>query len=175
MGVLLLRHGEADWALVNRHGWPGAAVDWAPLTEQGRRLAASVAETLADTGITRILSSPMTRALQTAAIVSRRLDVPLDVEVDLREWLPDETFSWSTEAEVQRAYQDFLAHDGIRAPDHPLAWEEMAPLRERAAAVLRPHVTSEGRVLAVCHEVVIHALTGVQQTALCGARPYEPG
>lgn len=36
-----------------------------------------------------ILSSPYTRALQTAAILSRELNIDLQVEFDLREWQPD--------------------------------------------------------------------------------------
>jgi broad specificity phosphatase PhoE len=49
-----------------------------------------------------ILTSPMTRALQTAALLSRALDLPLAVEFDLHEWVPDRTYSWSTHRHRER-------------------------------------------------------------------------
>jgi broad specificity phosphatase PhoE len=45
--VILLRHGETAWDLVNAHGWPGAANDLAPLTPSGVRQAQAAAELLA--------------------------------------------------------------------------------------------------------------------------------
>jgi broad specificity phosphatase PhoE len=45
--VILLRHGETAWDLVNAHGWPGAANDLAPLTPSGVRQAEAAAELLA--------------------------------------------------------------------------------------------------------------------------------
>ena len=40
-------------------------------------------------GAQLIVSSPYTRALQTASIISRAVDIPLQVEMELHEWLPD--------------------------------------------------------------------------------------
>jgi broad specificity phosphatase PhoE len=171
MTVILLRHGETDWDLVNAHGWPGAANDLAPLTPVGVRQAGAAAEALSGQPVERVLTSPMTRAMQTASVVGARLGVPLQVELDLREWCPDQTYRWTTSAEVFTAYDDLLAHDGLRPVGHPLKWESLPDVRARARGVLEPYAGSAGLVVAVCHEVVIHALTGQQQTPLGATRP----
>jgi broad specificity phosphatase PhoE len=171
MSVILLRHGETDWDLVNAHGWPGAANDLAPLTPAGVRQAEVAAEALSDKLVDRVLTSPMTRATQTASVVGARLGVPLQVELDLREWCPDQTYRWTTSEEVFAAYDDLLAHDGLRPEGHPLRWESLPEVRARARAVLAPYAGASGLVVAVCHEVVIHALTGMQQTPLGTTRP----
>ena len=67
MRVLLVRHGEAVDGRV-----AGSDVDrW--LTDQGRRTVLDVAETLAEMGLacTRILTSPLVRAVQTAELLAR--------------------------------------------------------------------------------------------------------
>jgi broad specificity phosphatase PhoE len=174
--VILLRHGETDWDLVNAHGWPGAANDLAPLTPAGVRQAEAAAELLSSQPVERVLTSPMTRAMQTAAIVGARLGVPLQVALDLREWCPDQTYRWTTSAQVLAAYDDFLAHDGDRPDDHALHWERLPEVRGRALGVLAPYAAAPDTVVAVCHEVVIHALTGEQQTPLATTRglPWRP-
>jgi broad specificity phosphatase PhoE len=50
-----------------------------------------------------LLTSPMARALETAAIVGRRLGLDPLVEIDLREWLPDKAMAWSSPDEVRAA------------------------------------------------------------------------
>jgi broad specificity phosphatase PhoE len=175
MTVILLRHGETAWDLVNARGWPGAANDLAPLTPTGVRQAGAAAEALSGQPVGLLLASPMTRAMQTASVVGARLGVPLQVELDLREWCPDQTYRWTTSAEVFTAYDDLLAHDGLRPEGHPLRWESLPEVRARARAVLAPYAASSTVVVAVCHEVVIHALTGVQQTPLGTTRAMPVG
>src|SRR4051794_3116079 len=83
--VYLVRHGETDWALVNGRRLIGAANDLAPLTSEGTSQILAAAERLRDERVGLLLASPMTRALQSAALLSRVLDVPLQVEFDLHE------------------------------------------------------------------------------------------
>lgn len=40
------------------------------------------------------VSSPYTRALQTAAIISQKTNIDITVEMDLHEWMPDLTFQY---------------------------------------------------------------------------------
>jgi len=57
-----------------------------PLTEAGREQAAQLAQRLAGAGLSAVYSSPVPRALETATIVSRALDVPLQSVDGLREF-----------------------------------------------------------------------------------------
>lgn len=102
--VYLMRHAETDWRQVNGRGWVGLANDFAPLTARGRRQAAEAASRVAHLEPAVLLTSPMTRALETAAILGRRLGLDPVVQLDLREWLPDRGLRWSSPAQVQDAY-----------------------------------------------------------------------
>jgi broad specificity phosphatase PhoE len=173
VSVLLVRHGEPDWHQVDGRSWRGAANDFAPLTAVGRQQARDAASTLTlDGKVDRILSSPMTRALETAHLIASALDVPVQVELNLREWLPDESYSWTSVDEVAAAYADMLDHGGKRPLNHRLRWEPLDVVRERAMIALQPYLDGP-RVVAVCHEVLIHAVTGCQRTPHAGQRSLQ--
>lgn len=168
--VFLMRHGETDWPRVNERGWVGLANDFAPLTERGREQAAIAARRVSEFGPTMLLTSPMTRAMETAAIVGRRVGLDPVVEMDLREWLPDKAMAWSSWEDVQQAYKAMVeSADAAPAPTMR-RWETTSEVRRRGLEALRPYFASDGSVVAVCHEVIIHAITGCPRTAYCELR-----
>ena len=70
--VCVVRHGETDWNTAGvLQGW----ID-VPINEVGRQQALEHAATLADAGFSRIYSSPLGRALETAEIIARHLQLP---------------------------------------------------------------------------------------------------
>jgi broad specificity phosphatase PhoE len=50
------------------------------LTEEGRRQIAALAEALRGEGLKRLIASPYTRALETAAILAAALDIPVIID-----------------------------------------------------------------------------------------------
>ncbi|MBN9263091.1 MAG: histidine phosphatase family protein [Hyphomicrobium sp.] len=76
-----LRHGETDW---NREGRYQGHAD-VPLNAAGLAQAKAAGEALAGAEITRIVTSPLVRALKTAAVVAERLERPLHVDRGLIE------------------------------------------------------------------------------------------
>lgn len=70
----LFRHGETDMNKQRR--WQGKSID-SLLNENGRRQAENLACQMKDSGIEIIYSSPLKRALETADIVGRTLNVPV--------------------------------------------------------------------------------------------------
>ena len=76
-----LRHGETDW---NARNLSQGNVD-VPLNEVGLAQARTAAEVLRTRGIRSVVTSPLSRAYDTAAIVGERIGVPLEVEEELRE------------------------------------------------------------------------------------------
>lgn len=67
--VCLARHGETDWNIAGiLQGW----ID-VPVNDRGRRQAHELATSLTDAGFSRVYSSPLIRALETAEIVSGEL------------------------------------------------------------------------------------------------------
>src|SRR5688572_15583007 len=85
--MILIRHGQSEFNLhFSRTGIDPGIVD-PHLTETGRAEVRATAETLqrSERPIARLLTSPYTRALQTAEIVAGILKVPVDVEPLVRE------------------------------------------------------------------------------------------
>ncbi len=81
MEVLLVRHGEsADNAQKRIQGWSGSG-----LTDRGRAEAAAVAEYLASQSISRLYSSDLRRASETAAVIGRRLGLEVEASACFRE------------------------------------------------------------------------------------------
>lgn len=79
--IALIRHGETDWNM--QHRWQGHAP--IPLNDTGCAQAMEAAEQLQDAGFTRIVASDLLRCVQTAEILNRVLDIPVDYDSRLRE------------------------------------------------------------------------------------------
>jgi broad specificity phosphatase PhoE len=165
--IYLVRHGEADYEAIQRRHWPGELADLAPLTACGFEQANVAGEQLANVGAAKLLSSPFTRTMQTASAVSCRVGLPIQVELDLHEWLPDDTFSWHDLAGVRSLVADFDSCDGEWPPGERRVWEPLSSVRRRVTAALRSatdSVAGRGSLIAVCHEMVIRSVTGVVKT-----------
>lgn len=146
--VYLVRHGEADYGPIRERRWPGAAADLAPLAASGSQQAMAAARQLATAGAAMIVSSPMTRALHTAALIGGHLGLIVQVDFDLREWLPDDTFSWLDHADVAAAADDFERCGGEWPAGQRRAWEPLSRVRERATAALARQRVRSDRLLA---------------------------
>jgi broad specificity phosphatase PhoE len=161
--IYLVRHGEADYEQIRERRWPGAMADLAPLTARGYQQAVAAAEQLAAVSAVRLISSPFTRTMHTATVIGCRVNLPVEVEVDLHEWLPDNTFSWQEHAEVRAFHADFESCGGEWPDGDRRAWEPLSCVRLRSSAALRRAVVSigdNGSLIAVCHEMVIRSVTG---------------
>jgi phosphoserine phosphatase len=77
----LIRHGEIQ-SNVNKV-YSGRSAE--PLTPHGKDQARNLADQLTGKGIRMLYASPLTRALQTAEILNRQLQVPCALENDLME------------------------------------------------------------------------------------------
>ena len=78
---ILIRHGQTDWNATGR--WQGQADP--PLNETGRAQARQTAQELIAQNIEVLISSDLTRARETAAIIGASIGVPVNLEPRLRE------------------------------------------------------------------------------------------
>ncbi len=83
--MILIRHGESQWNEVYNRTGVSPDIPDPHLTQRGRDQVKRAAEALAQLPIRRVLVSPYTRALQTAEIIARALDLPMEVEPLVRE------------------------------------------------------------------------------------------
>ncbi len=79
--ILLMRHGETAW---NRERRIMGDLD-VPLSEEGRRQCEQAAALVEAFAATRIVSSPLARATESAGIVAARLGVPVATDGNLVE------------------------------------------------------------------------------------------
>jgi len=80
MPLYFLRHGESQ---ANVNGLFAGQKENSPLTDTGRQQAKAAAKSLQDTHITKIVSSSLARAYETAEIVAKALNID-DISVDDR-------------------------------------------------------------------------------------------
>jgi broad specificity phosphatase PhoE len=85
--MILIRHGQSEFNVHHDRTGRDPGIPDPRLTELGRRQVTQSAERLKDHAhpIRRVLASPYTRALETAEIVARVLDVPVEVEHSVHE------------------------------------------------------------------------------------------
>ncbi len=78
--VVLVRHGQTEWSLSGQH----TGTTDMPLTEEGRRHARALGARLSGWEFARVLSSPLSRALETCQLAG--LGDRRHTNDDLREW-----------------------------------------------------------------------------------------
>jgi len=81
-----VRHGQTDW---NKNHQALCNQDDIPLNQTGFAQAADACKQISLLGITKIYSSPLTRAKQTAEIINEHLKLSLELNEGLREILPE--------------------------------------------------------------------------------------
>jgi broad specificity phosphatase PhoE len=155
----LIRHGSARYELAESRRLKGMGRDLVPLTAQGVKEIELAAGSF-PSRVELLISSPMTRALQSAAILSASWRVPLRVEFDLHEWLPDLSCSYDRVETVERAHEEYVLCDGEWPEGERRSWEPRSGVAARARAVLEKYAREDiGAVGVVCHGGVIDALT----------------
>lgn len=81
MKLILIRHGETEWNIQRR---AQGRTD-IPLNDQGRAQAGALAEHFRSEKIDLILSSPLSRALETAEAVGNAVNAPVKTAAELTE------------------------------------------------------------------------------------------
>ncbi len=153
----VLRHGQTDWNLQARLQ---GSTD-IPLNDTGRDQARRAAEVLADQGLTRIVSSPLSRALETARIVGMALNLEPSIDNRLIE-RNFGLFEGMTIDEVHRHRKEMRAFmnpkadlDGKHYPDNA---EPLIEVLDRVEACVNEHRTA-ARTLFVCHGIPFRAIS----------------
>ncbi len=168
MKIVFIRHGEPDKEEVDKRGFIGQGRDFAPLTDLGIKQAENVSlnPLLADCQI--IVSSPYTRALQTAAIISKNTGLNIKVEVDIHEFIPDKTFQVKGEEENKALHKDFMCCRGEYPEGEIRKWETITEIINRSKPVFDKYIDlGYKKILVVAHGGVIRRYTGVGLIGHC--------
>lgn len=173
---LLVRHGEPDYDAVAGLGFFGFGRALAPLTARGVEQAEAAAHDPRLRTADMLLSSPYTRALQTAAAISRATGLPITVEPELHEWVVDRTNRVASTAEATVLFNEFHRCHGVPPQGQEVRWESLAGLRARIRRVADRYADA-GRVIIVGHGMAFRALTRIEKLGFAGIIecPYAPG
>lgn len=174
MKIFFIRHGEpnyekvADLSLVSYLG---------ELSFEGITQAEGLLERcpeLSTAGV--ILSSPFTRSLQTAAILSRRTGIRLIVEPALHEWLADKSHLMTLNEDYGKAaYHEFLEKNGIRDDKCRFNWESAESVANRAFTLFKHyHDLKYDKIVVVAHAMLIRTFGySKQKFPYCSVYEYE--
>ena len=157
--IYLIRHGQPDYSPCTQRGYIGQGRDLGPLTEAGKAQAEATAHDRRLQHLKLIVSSPYTRALQTAAIISRVTGTPLTIEVDLHEWVPDITYQVRYDADADALCGDFNRCRGVYPAGETRRWETLESVRTRMRAVADKYADMEG-IAFVSHCMALRTLIG---------------
>ena len=161
--LLLVRHGVTPWNLEGRY----TSTSDVPLHESARAALEPTAANLAMRGIDRVWTSPLARAIETAAVLRElgALDAATEAtaDEDLRE-LDFGAFEGRSRAEMlggplADSYRHWMSvHDGFPAPPGGEEWTSAA---DRASRVLARAATAGGTTLVVSHGYLLRILVVV--------------
>lgn len=165
--LILVRHGEPDYSFVTERQFKGHGRDLAQLTARGIEQAKAAAKDSRLKGASLIVSSPYTRALQTAAIISKETGLDINIELDLHEWLPDLTYSYSSDEVVKVAASECTILKGEYSEEDKRTWEKISTVANRAIKSLEKYLDHE-KIIVVAHGVVMRQFKFLVEIPYCG-------
>jgi broad specificity phosphatase PhoE len=145
--VVLVRHGETEWTRSGRHT---GSTD-IPLTDYGREQARAAGERIAALSFALVLSSPLSRALDTARLAGLGDDV--QTRDDLREWDYGD-YEGLTSKEIRAQRPDWYLFD-----DGCPGGETAAEVGERVDRVIAEASAAGGDVALFGHGHCLRVLT----------------
>ncbi|MDT7952203.1 MAG: histidine phosphatase family protein [Acetobacteraceae bacterium] len=159
--MLLLRHGQSEFNLHFSRTRIDPGIEDPHLTPLGHEQAERAAVELAGAGLRRIVVSPYTRALQTAAPIARALDLPVFVTTAVRERY---AFACDVGSPRSALMQSWPAHDFAAIEERwwPTVEEPIEGVLERAARFRTEWSarTDWAGTLVISHWGFILSLTG---------------
>ena len=159
--MILMRHGQSEFNLHFSATKRDPGIEDPRLTPLGQSQAEAAGQALRGQGITRILASPYTRALQTAAPAARTLGLPVQVHAGVRERAHFACDIGTTRTALAATWpeHDFSALDEVWWPGGTEAAESV----DARAAAFRAEMLATpewATTLVVSHWAFLQALTG---------------
>ena len=168
MRVIFVRHSEPDYSMLDGCEHPdnysGFGRDLAPLSEHGRYLARKLAKKESFQSADVIISSSITRALETATYIACETGLALLVEPFFHEWRPDlDNLNYTGEA-VAKAYQTFWENDG-KLPENPShRYETAEQVKQRFLAASEKY-RGYDTVIIVTHSMLMRQFVSQKEIA----------
>jgi glucosyl-3-phosphoglycerate phosphatase len=169
--MILARHAESEWNLHYGRTRIDPGIPDPPLTAAGRAQAERLIVEFAALGVRQLLASPYRRALETATIIARRLDLPISVEPLVRERCAFSCDQGTPRSLLGRHWPD-LDFDDLEEQWWGQAEETLASLDRRCAMfqAKTADLKERHRTAVISHWGFIRALTGHEIGNACFVR-----
>ena len=162
MKIIFVRHGEPDYRELEERSYTGFGIDLAPLSEEGRQQAQELSKNSLLHSADLLVSSAVTRALETAFYVSCATGLPLRVEPLLHEWQVYETGIENFET----ARCLFLENKGELSPNSPIQYETAEGMRSRFLESMRKYRDYQ-TVVVVTHRMLMRQFVPDEKIDFC--------
>ena len=162
MKIVFVRHGEPDYHELEERFYTGFGMDLAPLSEKGRQQAQELCQNPLLQSANLLVTSAVTRALETAFYVSCATGLPLRVEPMLHEW---QVYEAGIE-NFEKARCLFLENKGELLPNSPIQYETATEMKSRfleSMAKYREHQT----VVVITHRMLMRQFVPNEKIDLC--------
>ena len=162
MKIIFVRHGEPDYRELEERSYTGFGIDLAPLSEKGRKQAQDLCQNPLFQSADILVSSAVTRALETASYIACATGLSLRVEPMLHEWQVYETGIENFE----KARRLFLENKGELLPNSPIQYETAAEMKSRFLECMskyREHQT----VVVVAHNMLMRQFVSNEKIDFC--------
>ena len=162
MKIIFVRHGEPDYRELEECSYTGFGLDLAPLSEKGRRQAQELCQNPLLQSANLLVTSAVTRALETASYVTCATGLSLRVEPLLHEWQVYE----SGIENFEKARTLFLENKGELLPNSPIQYETATEMKSRfleSMAKYRDYQT----VIVVTHNMLIRQFVPNEKIDFC--------
>ena len=158
MRVHILRHAQSV-SNAQKHAASLDDSEGDRLTERGREQAQNAARALEGRGITRLISSPMRRAQETAQPISEALGLPIETDRDIYELREEEGYGrLAPEEQKLRRWSEWMVRHADDPAYAPPGADSFAGMRERTRGFRRRMEESEGTPLVVTHGIFLRFL-----------------
>lgn len=172
MNLILIRHGKPDYTDVDNFHYVGHGRDLAKFSREGIQQVEAAAHEKCLEGAQLIISSPYTRALQTAGIISRITQIPFTVETALHEWMPDLSFTYSGPGNMPDILKEMEKWEGEWNPACDYHWESLSMVGQRAFAAVKKYMEYR-KIIIVAYETVLQRFVKRDVIPCCTAIEME--
>ena len=162
MKIIFVRHGEPDYRELEERSYTGFGMDLAPLSEEGRLQAQKLSKNPLLRSAEILVSSAVTRALETAFYVSCATGLPLRVEPLLHEW---QVYKTGIE-NFETARCLFLENKGELLPSSSIQYETAAEMKSRFLKCMAKYREYE-TVVVVAHRMLMRQFVPNEKIDFC--------
>lgn len=156
-----IRHGETDTAMAGKKFYKGFGCHLLTLSEKGIEQMHKAAADTRLAGAELLITSPFGRAMHSAAILSKDLQVELRVETDLHEWLADGvSYEFLPDEEAEKSYRCLTENHGRHSAGEVCLWESAVQMKKRVMSALDKY-RGYRSVIVVCHGTLMQYVLGI--------------